>query len=255
MRKIPVSVFIITQDEEKNIERVLDSVKNFDEIVVVDSGSQDRTVEIAKQKNAKVVFNAWEGFARQKQFAMELCKNEWVFNLDADEEMTDSVFNEIKKIIQQDEFSSARFFRNDILIGKKMPVFMRLPNHVRLYKKSMAAFEPEDLVHETAKVSGKEKQVKTDFMHYGYDAIDVLIDKNNSYSSLKAQEKFKKNKSPSLLKLVTIVPLEFIRKFFFQRYFLYGLRGVILAMVNANYAFLKEAKLFELHMRSKNNKK
>ena len=88
MDKIPISVFIIAQDEEQHIARVLDSCQQFSEIILVDSGSSDNTKSIAESKGAKVLHHDWAGYAKQKQYAMSLCKNDWVLNLDADEELT-----------------------------------------------------------------------------------------------------------------------------------------------------------------------
>lgn len=249
--KLPVSVFIITQDEEANIARVLDSVSAFDEVIVVDSGSTDMTLEIAKSKKANIFHQDWLGYARQKQYAMDLCKNDWVLNLDADEALVPEHIELIDKIIHSNHYNSVRFLRNDMFINKPIPAFCKLPNNIRLYRKSKAKFNPSQQVHESAVVDGKETLIKTPFIHYGYNDLKTLVEKNNTYSSLRARDKFNNNKKPSLIKLLLIFPFEFLRKYLLQRYFLFGYRGIFLSMINANYAFLKEAKLFELYMRKK----
>jgi glycosyltransferase involved in cell wall biosynthesis len=244
---LPVSVFIITLNEEKNIRRVLNSIKEFDETIIVDSGSSDDTINIAKEFNTQVSHQDWLGFSKQKQHAMELCKNDWVLNLDADEEIPTELLEEIKTAIAEDHANSIRFMRNDFFLNKPYPLTCKLPSNVRLYRKSKAAFDKDCMVHESAKVAGKQITLKTPFLHYGYNQIEDLAAKQNDYSSLKALEKFNKGKKFSYLKLALIYPIEFIKKFIFQRYITFGWRGLILSLMNANYAFMKESKLYGLH--------
>ena len=114
MSKIPVSVFIVAQDEEQHIGRVLDSCQAFDEIIVVDSGSSDNTKSIAQDKAAKVIHNDWPGYAKQKQYAKDLCRHEWVLNLDADEELTSELIDEIKSFVSQEhDLGRLSFFDTD----------------------------------------------------------------------------------------------------------------------------------------------
>jgi len=178
---------------------------------------------------------------------MSLCKNEWVLNLDGDEALNPSIIAHFKLIIEENRADSVRFWRNDIFMGKRLSRFTKRANSHRLYKKSKSRFDETNLVHESAIVDGKEIFINEEFDHYGYDSIKVLTEKNNSYSSLKAKEKFIKGKRFSTLKLFLIFPLTFI-----QEYLIYGLifskrRGFIKAVLTAYYAFLKEAKLYEFH--------
>lgn len=241
---IPASVFIITLNEAKNIRRVLESVQEFDEIVVVDSGSDDETIAIAKELGAKVSHQDWLGFSMQKQYAMSLCSNDWVLNLDADEEIPRALLEEIKSTIQDNKVNSVRFLRNDLFLNKPYPKGCKLPSNIRLYRQSKASFDKDCLVHESAKVEGKAPTLNTPFLHYGYNNISDLIAKQNDYSQLKADEKFNNGKKFSYLKLSLIFPIELLKKFIFQRYFLFGFRGLVLSVLNANYAFMKEAKLY-----------
>lgn len=248
--KLPISVFIVALNEEKNICRLLESLKSFDEIIMVDSGSADKTIEIAESYSVRIFHQTWLGYAKQKQYAMSLCTHDWVLNLDADEELTPELIIEIGARIQQDDIHSLRFTRNDIFIDKMQPKHMRKPSNLRLYRKSFANFDEKQLVHESAEVQGKEVLTKKIFNHYGYNDIHTLIEKNNIYSSLNADEKYSRGKSSSTLKLICIFPFEFLRKFLFQRYFMFGRRGFILAIINANYAFIKEAKLLEHQLKN-----
>ena len=251
MGKHLISVFIVTLNEEKNISRALHSVDFADEVIVVDSGSVDQTVAIATQLGAKVIYNPWSGYAKQKQFAMGLCRHDWVLNIDADEEVTPELAQRYQELIKQDKFASIRCLRDDIFLGGKMSPWTKKPNNNRLYRKSLASFDDSQLVHESADVQGEEIFIKQTLTHYGYGSIEVLTDKNNQYSSLKAQEKFSKNKRYSLLKLVLIFPLVFIKEYLFQRKMFSGVRGLTLSIMLAYYAFIKEAKLYELHLTSR----
>lgn len=241
---LPISVFIITKNEEKNLPRLLASLNRFDEIIVVDSGSTDNTINIAQEFGAIVYEHDWLGYSKQKAYAMSLCSHDWVINLDADEEIPNNLIDAIKLSIQDPTISAIRFLRVDYFLDKPMPTYINLPKNVRLYKKSSASFDQTCLVHESASINGKTKLIKLPFIHHGYNDLKVLISKLNLYSSLKAEEKLKKGRKYSLLKLLLIFPLEFIRKLILQRYVLFGWRGFVLAVVYANYSFLKEAKLF-----------
>ncbi|WP_068994566.1 glycosyltransferase family 2 protein [Kangiella sediminilitoris] len=246
MSTIPVSVFIIAQDEEQHIGRLLDSCQMFDEIIVVDSGSKDNTQSIAESKGAKVVHHDWQGYARQKHFAMGLCQHEWVLNLDADEELTDEFVNEVQSFIAGNHDCVAlKCRRNDLFIGRFFSRFTRLPTNTRLFLKAHAKYRLEDKVHEGPDFEKKIGYTNVYFKHYGYSNIAELTDKYNKYSSLKAEEKFHKGKRPSVLKLILIYPLEFIRNYLVYRYCFSGLRGFIFSHLSAYYALLKEAKLFE----------
>lgn len=246
--KLPISVFIIAQDEEANIARLLPCLRQFDEVIVVDSGSHDNTPAVAQSHGANLYRQNWLGYAAQKAYAMSKCRNQWVLNLDADEEISEAFITELKRIISLPKVNAARFERDDLFMGKVPPAWLKKPTNLRLYRKKFAYFDVENMVHESAKVSGQQLRSKLAFTHYGYNDIYTLVEKNNHYSSLKSLEKYQQGKSASLLKLVMIFPFEFLRKYLLQRYFTFGRRGLVLAIINAFYAFLKEAKLQEKYL-------
>lgn len=246
-KKIPVSVFIITQNEEQHIARVLKSCQEFDEVIVVDSGSTDKTKQIAESLGAKVVHNDWPGYAKQKQYAMSLCKHDWVLNLDADEELTPEFIESIANIITCVDIDYVKCYRKDLFINQFFSDKAHKPNNHRLFKKASAQYRLNDLVHEGPDFTGNEVSLNCAFNHYGYNDINTLSTKLNHYSSLKAKEKFNKKKRSSSLKVVLIGLLEFIKIYFFQRYFLEGSRGYIHSKLYSYYAFLKAAKLYEHH--------
>ena len=248
---VPINVFIITLNEDVNLNRALQSLTNIAEIIVVDSGSTDNTVAIAEKYGAKVYSQQWPGYAKQKQYAMSLCSNEWVLNIDADEVLNPDIITRFAAIIAQDKTDSVRFWRNDIFIGKKLSPLTKRANNLRLYKKSKAHFDAHNLVHESAFVDGKEIFINNEFDHYGYNQISTLASKNNHYSDLKAQEKYQQGKRYSVIKLFSIFPLIFIKEYFIQRHIFSGIRGFIKSIMIAYYAFSKEAKLFEAEQLNK----
>lgn len=243
--KIPVSVFIVTLNESAHLEKTLKSIDRCAEVVVVDSGSTDGTVEIAERYGAKVIHQSWLGYSKQKQLAMENCRFDWVLNLDGDEEITQDALDELAAVIEANRYDSVRLRRIDRFIGKFPSHWVKKENNLRFYRKSSASFDSEKLVHESAAVKGKEFYSNNFFYHYGYNDISLLQDKLNKYSSLRAEEKFSKNKKHSMLKIIFVFPVTFVNKFIFGRLFLFGVRGFIKAIMESNYAFLKEAKLYE----------
>lgn len=245
--KLPISAFIVCKNEEKYIEKTLKSLNFVDEIILVDSGSTDRTLEIAQKYQAKIFHHDWQGYAKQKQYAMSLCNNDWVLNLDGDEEIPPELLPIIENIIQKNNVDSVRFLRNDIFMGTALSKLSKKPNNHRLYKKAKSHFDDSRLVHESASVDGKEIFIKEAFNHYGYGSIETVTHKHNVYSSLKAKEKYTKHKKFSNLKLLLIFPLVFLKEYFLQRKIFSGRKGFILSIIDAYYAFLKEAKLYELY--------
>ena len=242
---IKASVYIICKNEEKHIKRVLESIKDFNEIIIVDSGSIDNTLEIAKDYTKNIYHQDWIGFAKQKEYARSLCSNEWVLNLDADEELTNELKNEIIKTIDENKIDGLNIKISSLYLGKFNNEKSKFNRRIRFFRKSLGYY-PEKLVHESIVVNGKIKKAKSFIYDYGTIDLKTHIDKVNAYSSLRAEEKLKKNKRSSLLKLLFVFPLSFFKSYVIKRGFLNGTRGFIAAVNNSFYAFLKEAKLYEL---------
>lgn len=244
----PISAFLVTCNEAKHIGAVLDALQAFDEIVLVDSGSTDETVAIAKEKGAKVFVQPWLGFARQKNFALGLCRNQWVLNVDGDEILPMGLAVEIQRQVNRTKAAALRLYFEDVFWGEPMSPHSGKRSIVRVFKKDLASYPLSRRVHENLVLAKGETEasVKGLVTHFGYATTELLMSKQNQYSSLKAQEKFENNRKPSLLKLCCIFPLTFIKSYLLQRMFLSGKRGLVHAHIDAMYAFLKEAKLFEL---------
>lgn len=247
---IDASVYIICKNEEKHIRRVLESVKDFSEIVVVDSGSSDNTLNIVKEFTNNIFHQDWLGFAKQKEYAKNLCTKDWVLNLDADEEVTTNLKNEIIKTIEENKIDGLNIKISSSFMGEFNSEKSKFNRRVRFFRKS-AGYYPEKLVHESIVINGKIKDADGFIYDYGTLDLRTHLNKINEYSSLRAEEKFVKNKKASIVKLLFVFPLSFIKSFIIKRGFLNGFRGFIAAMNNSFYAFLKEAKLYELNKRKK----
>jgi len=244
LSKILASVFIICQDEAQHIRRVLESVKEFDEVIIVDSGSKDETLEIAKEYTDKIYHQKWLGFAAQKEYAKNLCTNEWVLNLDADEQVTPELKNEIKETMKENSVDGLDIKISSHFLGVFNHPLSKFNRRIRLFKKSKGHY-PKKLVHESIVLDGTIKKADAFILDYGIVNIETQVKKINNYSSLRAEEKQKKGKQASVVKLITIFPFAFFKSFILKRGFLNGIRGFIAATNNSYYAFLKEAKLYE----------
>lgn len=257
MSQIPISVFVITLNEEQHIEEMLQSVQCFDEIVLVDSGSTDKTLDIAKKYGAKIYHQPWLGFAKQKAYAMSLCHNQWALNLDGDEVLSTDLAKKIQQAVNLQTADAFRLYFEDLFWGAEMSASSAKRSIVRLYDKDKVTFPTDRLVHENVKLvkGAKESVIEGRVKHYGYHSTEVLMNKQNTYSSLKAQEKFNKNKRPSWIKLVFVFPLMFFKSYFLRKMFLSGRRGLVHATIDAMYGFLKEAKLHELYFQQQQQTK
>jgi len=244
-----ISVFLVVKNEAQNIDRVLKSVQECDDIVVVDSDSTDNTMELAGHYTSRLYNHEWRGMAVQKEYAMSLCKHDWVLNLDADEELTEELKQQIIDLVEQDnEISGADIPIQEFFMGFPTHAATRKNSHIRLFRQSTGKYGTERF-HESAVVTGSIKSLSGCINHYGETSVEVKINKNNTYSSGKALDKFERGKHSSLLKLVVIFPLMFVKSYFLRRNFLNGRRGFIGSMINAFYAFLKEAKLYEFEIK------
>src|SRR5579859_2783658 len=186
-----LSVAIITLNEEKNLGRTLDSVKWADEIVVVDSGSTDRTREIAEKYGVRSIVEPWRGFAAQKNFAIEQCKGDWVLSLDADEEVTRELQAEIQRILAD---ANTRQDVVGYLMPRKNHFLGRWLRHgglypdakLRLFRKGAARYQPQ-LVHESMVADGPTIQLSGALNHHAYADIASFVEHLNRYSSLGAE--------------------------------------------------------------------
>ena len=244
---VKISVAIITFNEEKNIKRCIKSVDFADEIVVVDSLSSDKTCDIAKQLGAKVIEQKFLGHIAQKQLAVDNCSNEWILSLDADEELSTKLKDEIKNLILKPlKYDAYIMPRVSFHLGRWIRHGGWYPDaKIRLFNKNKAhwgGYNPHDKVI----VDGTIGKLRGDLQHYVFKDLRHNIDTNNSYSSIMAQDLDNDGKKFSIFKLL-LKPLgKFLEVYIYKRGFLDGMAGFIIA-VGASYSmFLKFAKLWEI---------
>lgn len=246
-----ISAYLITLNEEAHLEEVLANLAGADEIVLVDSGSTDRTLEIAKHYGARVIHQPWLGFAKQKAFALAQCQYPWALNLDGDEVLPPGAIEQIKQTLQQAPPFCYAFHRDDYFMGASMR-YAKMKYFRKLYPTARAKWRESDLVHEHIDVDLPTKILPLIIKHYGHDSTEIIAAKKNRYSSLKAQQRLAKGREFSALRMLLIYPIMFLKLYFLHRFFLCGWRGLIKANIEAGYFFLTEAKLFEYQFKKNN---
>jgi len=222
-----VSACLIVKNEEKVIERCLKSLDFVDEIIVVDSGSTDKTVEIAEKYTDKVYFQKWLGYDKQRNFAASKAKNDWIFVLDADEVATKELSEEIINLKNVEKYDYYSMPRQNYFIDRWM-------KHGRLGREPQFKFYNkvkcywEGIVHEKIRGSNKKGKLKNKIKHYMYNSEEELLFKINKYSTLEA-EKLMLKKKPSIFRFMLFPFAKFIQKYIFQLGFLDGRMGYISA--------------------------
>ncbi len=244
-----LSVTIITFNEEANIRRTLESVTWADEIVVVDSGSTDKTVAVCREYTDKVFHQEWLGFANQKNLAIDKATGDWILSLDADEPIEAALAEEIRGIMNDPaSHDGYRIPRKTFFLGKQIRHGGWYPDYnLRLFKKGRGRFE-ERHVHEAIKVSGTVGATRHAILHYAYPDLDAYMTSINRYSSLSVEVMEQKGISGFKSSLAAIIfhPVyTFILKYFCRLGFLDGKHGLVLNLFHSYYVFAKYAKAWE----------
>ena len=242
-----VSAIVITLNEENNIGACLDSLSFAEEIVVVDSGSTDRTEEICRKDSRVRWFSEeWKGYGKQKNSALDKAKGPWIFSIDADERVTKDLAEEISGIdLNRSPCAGYRVPRRSFFGDTWVRYGGWYPDStVRLWKKEAGRFE-ERSVHEAVRVSGPVGTLSGDLLHYTYRDTSDFIERMNRYSSLGAQELLRLGKRVTVFDLVLRPPYTFFKMFVLKRGFLDGWLGFRLAVLYSMYTFVKYAKAIE----------
>jgi len=242
-----VSAAIITFNEEIIIEKTLSKLDWCDEIVIIDSGSTDKTIEICKKYNCNIYHNEFKGFGQQKQIALDKCKNNWVLSIDADEVLSDALREELINTFKSDKIKYNGFylpFATNYL-GKTLKFCgLRHEKHLRLINKNHAHFTTPK-VHESIIVKGDVSKMKNKVIHYTYRSISHHLSKMNAYTDNAALEYFKKNKKISKFKTIIKFPVSFVNVYFIKGGIFDGYQGFMWSLFSAFYTSLKYAKLIE----------
>ncbi len=248
-----LSVVIITHNEEANLGRTLASVQSLvtggkGEIIVVDSGSTDRTVEIAKTHGAKVFIEEWKGYAAQKNSAINKAANNWVLSLDADEEVSSRLAEDISALMKTPSKPSGFFIpRKNMFLGRWIRHGGFWPDpKLRLFDRSSGRFE-DRAVHETVEFRALTAEIASPLIHHSYPTLADYIDHMNRYSSLGAEMAVAQGQPGfSLFNIVVRPSATFIYNYFFRLGFLDGREGLLLHLYHAVYVSWKYAKAWEL---------
>ena len=247
-----LSVIVITKNEAANIRACLESVAWASEIIVVDAGSNDGTVEVCREMGAQVVVQDWLGFGVQKNRALSYATQDWVFSLDADERVTPELRVAIESVIRAEDntYAAYRISRLSSFCGRFMRHSGWYPDHiVRLFKRDAARFS-DDLVHERLLVEGKIGQLEGELLHYAFEDIEEVLRKVDQYSSAGAAMLHQRGRQASLPGAVVRGLWSFVRTYFLRAAFLDGREGFMLAVSNAEGTYYRYVKLMRLNNKS-----
>ena len=242
---MPVSVTVITRDEAANIAACLASVAWADEVLVVDCGSTDRTVEIARARGARVIVKDWPGYSAQKNFAAAEASNDWILSVDADERVTPELANEIRATLAgSPTIAGFRIPRVTWHLGRWIRTTDWYPDYqLRLYDRRRARWK-ERRVHESVTADGPVGQLKNDLQHYAYRDITHHHQTMDRYTTLAAEDMYASGRRAGFVDVALHPPAAFLRNYVLRRGFTDGMPGFIISAMNAHYVFLKFAKLW-----------
>jgi glycosyltransferase involved in cell wall biosynthesis len=254
-----ISAFIIAKNEANRIAIAINSLKRIvDEIIVVDSGSSDTTVSIAENLGAKTLFNQWPGYVKQKAFGEKLCKHDWVLNIDADEELSPHLQDEIEFIFASDNQDRYLAYQIRVVImhrNNKVPHFLAPYNEcIRLYNRKFCSFSNigESTTHDAVifnsgiDSTGKIYKLNEIAYHRSGTSIEQLVNKANFYSTEQANDLVISGREISKVRIIFEMLLCFLKAFFIRRYFVFGLDGFIDSVIFSFARFIRLAKAREI---------
>ena len=238
-----ITATIITLNEERNIARAIESLRCCDEIVVVDSGSIDRTVELAQKLGARVVDESFTGYASQKNKAAEAASHDWILSLDADEALSESLEAEIWQLKKNgpkyDGYTVPRLAQ---YLGRWILHSGWYPDRkIRLYDRRKARWVG-NFVHESVQVKGRVGKLDSNLLHFTCSSLSEHLKTMDRYTTLAAEEIVGRKQRVSLSRLILDPAWTFLRSYVVQRGFLDGIEGLTIAYMAALYTFLKYAK-------------
>lgn len=247
---LPISIFIVTLNEADRIGRTISAVADLsDDIVVVDSGSNDGTQQLAKSLGARVIQNQWPGYGAQKNFAQDQCRNDWVFNLDADEVVTADLRDEIQLLFANGSPHAGAYAMRivDVFPGDAKPRPMAYGyNRVRLYRKEKGRFSLS-AVHDVVELQAGvcQAQLRSDILHYSVRSLGEQISKFNAYTDAQVADLNDRGVAIPLWRIYSEFPLAFLKAFILRRHFMAGRYGFLTAMNYAIFRHLRVAKYYE----------
>jgi len=240
---VKISATIITYNEERNLPRAIESLRCADEVLVLDSGSSDRTVELAEKLGARVIESPWLGYAKQKNLAAERASYDWILSIDADESLSEALEGEIWHLKKAepdcDAYTMPRMAR---YLGRWIRHSGWYPDRkVRLYHRSKAHWEG-DFVHESLKVTGSLGHLQGNLLHFTCDSLAEHMKTMDRYTTLAAEQLVETKQPISWARLICVPPWTFFNTYVLKAGFLDGVEGLAIANMAALYNFLKYAK-------------
>ena len=244
---VPVSAVLITRNAAATLDACLESLAFADEIVVVDSGSTDTTVEIASRRGARVVQKEWLGFGRQKQYAVEQAKHDWVLCLDADERVSPQLAVSIAQALATPVSPVYRMPRRNRFLGRWLSHGEGYPDwSPRLFNRLNARWS-DDLVHEKVLFAVTPGTLDGDLMHDSSDDLATYLDRQNRYTTLAARQAYELGRSANVLHLLFSPVVRFFKFYVLRLGFLDGVPGLLHISIGCMNSYMKYAKLLELH--------
>jgi glycosyltransferase involved in cell wall biosynthesis len=250
--RMKISATVITFNEEENIAAALESLSWADEIIVVDSESADRTVEIARRYTDRVFIRQWPGYSAQKNFAADQARNDWIFSLDADERVSDELAREIGllDLDAESQVAGLEMPRLTYYLGRWIRHSGWYPDYkLRLYDRKRGRWRGE-YVHESLESDGEIRRLGGNLLHYTVRNASEHHLRIDRYTSLAAEQSSSQGKRASVAALFFTPLATFIRSFIVKRGFLDGAQGLAIAFFAAHYTFLKALKLWEKNTRA-----
>lgn len=244
-----LSALIITYNEEHNIKAVLENLDFADELIVLDSFSTDKTVEIARSfQNVKVVQHPFENYALQRNHAISLAKNPWILFLDADERITAELKNEIIQTIQKKNSLAAYNFHRTFMVKNAKLRFSswQTDKIIRLFQKDKAHYSEQKIVHEKLIVTGEIGKLKNKLIHYSYNDYSSYRQKMINYGKLKAKEESIKGTNPTFFHFYIRPIYQFIYQYILRMGILDGKKGVIICYLNSLSVYVRFQELKEI---------
>jgi glycosyltransferase involved in cell wall biosynthesis len=238
-----ITATIITLDEERNIARAIESLRCADEILIVDSGSVDRTVELAQNLGARVLEAGWRGYAGQKNLATDQAANDWILSLDADETISESLEAEIWNLKKSGPaFDGYTMPRLACYLGRWIYHSGWYPDRkIRLYDRRKAKWVG-DFVHESVQVQGRLGHLQGNLLHFTCESLSEHVKTMDHYTTLAAQELVADKVKVPLTRLIVDPAWTFVSTYFLKAGFLDGPEGLTIAQMAAFYVFLKYSK-------------
>lgn len=245
-----LSAIVLTRDEERNIVDCLRSLSWADEVLVLDSGSEDATVDLAQEMGARVETRPFDNFPCQRNAALELAGGEWLFFVDADERATEELAGEVRKAIAEEEADGFWVPRRNYIFGRWIRYAGWYPDYqLRLFRRHKGRYDESREVHELVMLDGPQGYLENPLIHYNYEDIGQFIERQNRYTEMEAAYLFRGGARAKVRNFVLQPCREFRRRYITLQGYRDGRHGLLLSLLMAYYEGVKYLKLWRLQRR------